>query len=180
MLEIVVKIVNFIKTRPLKARFFQHLCNKLKAKHNNLLFYCNSRWLSKGKVLFCVYELRSEINIFLKEEKHTVVTTFEDGVFQSKLAYLYDIFKKLNQLNISLQGRATDVLQLYDKLIAFKRKLQLWKTGLLKNGEQCDSFPLLKSHLSSLSGNPSLHCGVQNVIYSHLDSLISHFDKYFS
>ena len=50
----------------------------------------------------------------------------------------------------------------------------------MENGEQCDSFPLLKSHLSSLSGNPSLHCGVQNVIYSHLDSLISHFDKYFS
>ena len=47
-----------------------------------------------------------------------------------------------------------------------------WKTGLLKNGKQCNSFPLLKSHLSSLSGNPSLYCGVKNVIYLHLDSLI--------
>ena len=71
-------------------------------------------------------------------------------------------------------------MQLYDKLTAFKRKLRLWKTGLLENGEQCDSFPLLKSHISSLSGNPFLHCGVKNMIYSHLDSLISHFDKYFS
>ena len=37
----------------------------------------------------------------------------------------------------------------------------------------------LKSHLSSLSGYPSLHCGVKNVTFSHLNSLISHFDKYF-
>ena len=47
-----------------------------------------------------------------------------------------------------------------------------WKTGLSKNGKQCNSFPVLKSHLSSLSGNPSLFCGVKNVIYLHLDSLI--------
>ena len=116
----------------------------------------------------------------MKEEKHSLVTTFEDGVFQSKLAYLCDIFEKLNQLNISLQGKDTHILQLYDKFTAFKRKLRLYKTGRLEDGEQCNSFPLLKSHLSSLSGNPSLHCGVKNVIYLHLDSLISHFDKYFS
>ena len=93
-----------------------------------------------------MYELRSEIIIFLKEEKHSFVTRFEDGIFRSKLAYLRDIFEKLNQLNISLQGRDTNILQLYDKLTDFKTKLRLWKTGLLENGEQCNSFPLLKSH----------------------------------
>ena len=124
-----------------------------------------------------MYKLRSEIILFLKEEKHSLIITFEDGVFQFKLAYLCDIFEKLNQLNILLQGKDTHILQLYDKLTAFKRKLRLWKTGPLKNGEQCNSFPLLKSHLSLLSGNASLQ---KNVIYSHLDSLISHFNKYFS
>ena len=43
VLEIVVKIVNFIETRLLKARLFQRLCDKLGAEDNNLLFYCNSR-----------------------------------------------------------------------------------------------------------------------------------------
>ena len=94
-LEIVFKIVNYIKTRPLKARLFQRLCDKLGAEHNNLLFYCNSKSLSKGKALFRVYELRSEFIIFWKE-KHSLATTFEDGVFQSKLAYLCNIFEKLN------------------------------------------------------------------------------------
>ena len=55
VLKAVVKIVNFIKARPLKARLFQRLCDELGAEHNNSLFYCNERWLSKGKVLLCVY-----------------------------------------------------------------------------------------------------------------------------
>ena len=142
VLEIVVKIVNFIKTRFLNTRFSQRLCDKLGAEHNNLLFYCNSRWLSEGKVPFRVCKLRSEIIIFLKEEKHSLVTTFENGVFQSKLRYLCDIFEKLNQLNISLQGRDTHILQLHDKHIALKGKLRLWKTGLFENGEQCNNFPI--------------------------------------
>ena len=62
--ETVVKTVNFIKSRPLKARFFQRLCNELGAEHNNLLFYCNARWLSKGKVLLRVYELRTKSPYF--------------------------------------------------------------------------------------------------------------------
>ena len=59
--EIVVKIVNFIKTRSFKALLFHSLCDESEAKHNNLLFYCNSRRLSKGKFLFCVYQLRNQI-----------------------------------------------------------------------------------------------------------------------
>ena len=46
----------------MKDQLFQHLSNELKAKdNNNLLFYHNSKWLSKGKVHFCVYKLRNEI-----------------------------------------------------------------------------------------------------------------------
>ena len=64
--EVVVKTVNFIKARPLKARLFQSLCDELGEDHNNLLFCCNARWLSKGKVLLRVYELRNEIFIYKK------------------------------------------------------------------------------------------------------------------
>ena len=64
VLEAVVKIVNFIKAKPLKARFFQRLCDELGAEHNNLLFYCNARWLSKSKVLLRVYKLRTKSPYF--------------------------------------------------------------------------------------------------------------------
>ena len=131
-----------------------------------------------------MYELRNEIFIFLKKENHALATTFEDEVFLTQLAYLCNISSKLNQLNISLQGKETHLLQLHDKITAFKRSLQLWKSDLLINNEQCDSFPLLKSHLNSQSGNLSLQntdeCDMKTVMCSHLNALISHFQKYFS
>ena len=103
----------------------------------------------KAKFFLRVYELRNEIFIFLKEENYALAITFEDEVFLTQLAYHRDIFAKLIQLNISLQGKDTHFLQLHDKITVFKRKLQLWKTDLLTNNKQCDSFSLLKSHLNS-------------------------------
>ena len=118
VLKAVVKTVNFIKAKLHKARLFQRLCDELGAEHNNLLFYCNAKWLFKGKALR-VYEWRNEISIFLKEENHALATIFKDEVFLTQLAYLCDIFLKLNQLNIFLQGEETHLLQLYDKITAF-------------------------------------------------------------
>ena len=92
VLKAVSKIVNFIKARPLKARVFQCFCDKLGAEHNNLLFYCNARWLSKSKILLRVYELKNKISIFLKEENPAFATIFEDEVFLTQLVYLCDIF----------------------------------------------------------------------------------------
>ena len=64
-------------------------------------------------------KLRKEIFIFLKEENHALATTFEDEVFLTHLAYLCNIFAKLNHLNISLQGKDTHLLQLHDQITAF-------------------------------------------------------------
>ena len=49
----VVKTVNFVEARPLKARLFQRLCDELGVEHNNLFFYCNVRCFPKAK-FFCV------------------------------------------------------------------------------------------------------------------------------
>ena len=127
----------------------------------------------------CVRIDKRNLHIF----KGKLATTFEDKVFLTQLAYLCDIFAKLNQLNISLQGKDTHLLQFHDKITAFKKKLELWKTDLLINNEQCDSFPLLKFHLNSQSGNLSQQntdeCDMKTVMCSHLDALISYFEKYF-
>ncbi|VVC29319.1 Ribonuclease H-like domain [Cinara cedri] len=63
-----IKVVNYVKTRPVKARFFQKLCEEMGVKHycvTTLLFYCNSKWLSKGNVLSRVFELRQELYSYL-------------------------------------------------------------------------------------------------------------------
>ena len=65
VLKAVVKTVNFIKARPLKAQLFQRLYDELGAEHNNLLFYCNARWLSISKVLLCVYFIYFIFSLYL-------------------------------------------------------------------------------------------------------------------
>ena len=74
-----------------------------------------------------MYELRNEIFMFLKGENYALATTFEDEVFLTQLAYLCDNFATLNQLNISLQGKDTYLLQLYDKIQPLKENYSCGK-----------------------------------------------------
>jgi hypothetical protein len=64
-----VKIVNFIKTRPQKSCYLKILCQDMGSLHENLLLHTVVRWLSRGNVLSCVFELREELHIFLTEHK---------------------------------------------------------------------------------------------------------------
>jgi hypothetical protein len=45
VLNVVIKSVNYIKTRPLKSRLFAQICEEMGAQYKSLLFYCNSHWL---------------------------------------------------------------------------------------------------------------------------------------
>lgn len=69
------------------------------AEHTSLIYYCNSRWLSKGNILVRVYELRNEFYMYLHTESHNDAQNFINSEFIIKLAYLCDIFNKLNDLN---------------------------------------------------------------------------------
>ena len=126
VLECVIGAVNYIKTRPLKARFFKKLCIDMGAEHTALLYYCNSRWLSRGNVVFWVFALHEELSTFLQQECHEYAKYFTETDFLLKLAYLCDLFEKLNSLNMFLQGNNMHIIKLLERIAAFKMKLQLW------------------------------------------------------
>ena len=79
----------------------------------------------KGKVLFRLFELCAEVRLFLIDINSPFQNLFCDDVWLSKLAYLADVFRFLNELNISLQGATVDIFQVSDKINSTVRKLQL-------------------------------------------------------
>ena len=66
VLSIAVRAVNYIRGNTLKHRLFKVFCNKVGAKHSVLLYHTEVRWLSPGRVLTRVFELRKEIERFLR------------------------------------------------------------------------------------------------------------------
>ena len=64
VLDNAVKIVNFIKSRPLQSRLFKINCEDMNSQHESLLLHTEIRWLSRGKVLTRLFELRNELRNF--------------------------------------------------------------------------------------------------------------------
>ena len=83
------------------ARVFQKLCEEMDFWNVPVLLHTEVRWLSRGKVLTCVFKLRREISVFLVEKNHEYATNFLDHEWVSKLAYLALIFDVLSILNTS-------------------------------------------------------------------------------
>lgn len=120
-----VSAVNAIKTSALNTRLFTILCEEMGSGHSHLLLHAEVRWLSRGKVLKRLFELREETKIFLTEKKSLLGNLFDDTEWLAKLAYLADIFSLVNELNLSLQGKMTTIFNLSNKMEAFIGKIDL-------------------------------------------------------
>ncbi|XP_050528105.1 zinc finger BED domain-containing protein 5-like [Daktulosphaira vitifoliae] len=172
-LEEVVKIINFIKSRPLQSRLFEVLCKDMGSDHVQLILHTEIRWLSRGKILQRFFELRDEVRVFLLETRFVGLLT--DFSWLSRIAYFADVFEYLNTLNLSLQGIYIDVFHVEDKIEATIKKFEIWAIRVEKNS--FSNFPTLQSFLES-----SCECLSQEVkseISEHLLSKAKILRKYF-
>ena len=64
--------------------------------------------------------------LFLQQNSNNIADCLAENKILLKLAYLCDIFAKLNKLNISMQGPDKNMLDVSDKISAFI-KMSLWK-----------------------------------------------------
>lgn len=170
-----VKIVNHIRGRALNHRLFKALCESVGAEHTVLLFHTSVRWLSRGKCLGRLFELREEVRQFL-DGQSMLVETLDAPMFIQRLGYLVDIFSLLNGLNVSLQGPGLNVVTARGKLNAFIEKISLWNRRV-QAGNLTD-FPSFEKYLSLCSN------GERSVLISeiseHLGMLAGAFDGYFA
>lgn len=67
VVDAVTKIVNFIRARALNHRQFVALLEENEAEHGDISYHCTVRWLSLGKVLKSVWDLRDQIQEFCRK-----------------------------------------------------------------------------------------------------------------
>lgn len=175
VLEEAIKVVNFIKSRPLNSRCFQALCHEMESIHSTLIFHTEVRWLSRGKVLSRLFELRQEIQIFFENHPFKFASKLHDEKWLQALAYLADIFLQINKLNLTLQNNTTTIFSASDKIESMMKKIDFWKS-CIENG-QPEVFENLFSYLSE--NNLRITSQLNQQIVEHLSALKSEFRKYF-
>ena len=119
-----------IRARSLKRRLFRTHLEEAEAEHTELLLHADVRWLSRGRFLERFRELLPEIKEFLKEFKNTDYAQLEDEQWLLDLAFLTDLTALLNELNLELQGKEKNIVNMISSVNAFKRKLQLLSNKL--------------------------------------------------
>jgi hypothetical protein len=161
--------------------------NEEEKKHGDLLYFCDVRWLSRGRMLDRLFELRTEVAGFLAEKK-AKFPQFNDPAWICDLGFLADLSMHLNELNLrlqvrtltsmhahrminrlSLQGKDLLVSDMMSAVTAFELKLRLWESQLRK--EDLTHF----SRLKSLNPTPSCVAGYVTVIGQLRDSFAQRF-----
>lgn len=175
VLDEAVKSVNFIKSRPLQTHLFAVLCGEMGSDHQQLLLHTEVRWLSRGKVLTRLFELRDEVRVFFLDTKFELAHRFSDFEWLAKLCYLANIFSHLNGLNHALQGTAVIMFNVQNKVEATIRKLALWAKRV--DQSNYDSFENLSDFLTK--EQIQLPITVTNAVKEHLQGLKMQLREYF-
>ena len=107
-----------------------------------------------------------------KEKSKLFFNKLSDKEWLKKLAYLTDIFTRINLLNKSLQGRFTTMIDFVDRIRAFLMKLELWEAKVSVG--KFDFFENLSSALGDTTDQ-----SICALVKAHLSALRNELQDYF-
>ncbi|XP_031696788.1 general transcription factor II-I repeat domain-containing protein 2B-like [Anarrhichthys ocellatus] len=116
VIDVVTKIVNVIRARALNHRQCVALLEQHETEHS-------CQWLSLGKVLKRVQDLRAEIQE-LCEKKGKNIPELSDVNWMTGFAFAVNVTALMNDLNTKLQGKGLFAHHMYSLVKAFMTKLQ--------------------------------------------------------
>lgn len=90
--------------------------------------------------------------MLLQLGKDDLRENFTGENFTFYFAYLADFFETINNLNLKLQGRNTNVIIANDSIKSFLEKIKLWKRRVNKETPSFSSFRRL--NFSLMKKNP--------------------------
>lgn len=113
----------------------------------------------------------NEVKAFLKK-KAIIHPELTDQDWLCKFYYLVDITGHLNQLNVRMQGHGNTVFSLYQAVLAFESKLELFtqdiESGLLLHFETLQAF-----RESCLTNEPACDVALRQLVSFTNDLLMS-------
>ncbi|GCC38090.1 hypothetical protein chiPu_0016601 [Chiloscyllium punctatum] len=144
VVDVVTKIVNFMKARALNHRQFAALLEENDTEHRDIGYHTAVRWLSLGKMLESVWDLREETQDFCVK-KGNGIPQLSDADWIADLGFAVDVTALMNELNLKLQCKGLFGHELYNLVKAFMRKLQLLSSQMEVN--ILTHLPTLKEYL---------------------------------
>ena len=96
VMSIVVKTENLILSRGLNHRQFRQLFLEAESQYDDLLYFCNVRWLSQGDMPLRVYQLRKKLQSSLSK-KTLMLQNFAIRKWTCNLAFSVNVMSDLNK-----------------------------------------------------------------------------------
>lgn len=140
-LHYVIRAVNTIRSNSLHDRLFSQLCSENDEDYNRLLLHTEVRWLSKSTCLNRFFQLFDSVLDFLENRNEKLRENLI--IYKNDIAYLTDLFKIFNEVNLQLQGDELNLIKTKNVIAAFVGKLLLFKRNLGRG--EYSHFPTLSA-----------------------------------
>jgi len=110
---------------------FRSLAEEFLGEFSDLTIHAEVRWLSRGKVLDRFIELLPAVRTFLDEMgRRDLLAHLVEDTFVCNTAFLTDITRHLNALNLKLQGKQRILPTMMSDVASFQSKLNLFSQPL--------------------------------------------------